>query len=173
MLFFSFLMLSSSLEKALNSKKTVESIINYGINNKVAKISYVPLVLLEVYLSCSIYWLGFNFIHLCLFILFITSVSILIIHNLYKGHKNISCGCGGVLENDELSYKLIIRNFSFIALIFYLYYQEVSLEVTISQTIILAILNLCLLLLLMAGKNLYKINIYRIKILKIYNEGVL
>ncbi|MBG9913132.1 methylamine utilization protein [Bacillus xiamenensis] len=42
--------------------------------------------------------------------------------NLLRGHHDISCGCGGLLENDRLHWGIVIRNLLMLALVVGLFY---------------------------------------------------
>ncbi|QLI76603.1 MauE/DoxX family redox-associated membrane protein [Bacillus pumilus] len=48
--------------------------------------------------------------------------------NLLRGHRNISCGCGGLLENDHLHWGIVIRNVSMLALVIGLFYAHPYVE---------------------------------------------
>ncbi|MDQ0818682.1 hypothetical protein QF033_003260 [Bacillus pumilus] len=48
--------------------------------------------------------------------------------NLLRGHRNISCGCGGLLENDRLHWGIVIRNVSMLALVIGLFYVHSYVE---------------------------------------------
>lgn len=53
--------------------------------------------------------------------------SIMISINLFRGRKNISCGCGGMAGNHTLSWKLVLRNLCLIITCFMIYKIECSL----------------------------------------------
>ncbi|WP_164931628.1 MauE/DoxX family redox-associated membrane protein [Longirhabdus pacifica] len=55
--------------------------------------------------------IGYVFI-IALLCMYATAISI----NLIRGNKEISCGCGGVLGNHQLSWWLVLRNTAMIAL---------------------------------------------------------
>ncbi|AVM25696.1 MauE/DoxX family redox-associated membrane protein [Bacillus pumilus] len=48
--------------------------------------------------------------------------------NLLRGHRDISCGCGGLLENDRLHWGIVIRNVSMLALVIGLFYVHPFVE---------------------------------------------
>ncbi|MBW3698828.1 methylamine utilization protein [Bacillus aerophilus] len=48
--------------------------------------------------------------------------------NLIRGHRDISCGCGGLLENDRLHWGIVIRNLLMLTLVAGLYYVHPSVE---------------------------------------------
>ncbi|QWJ09315.1 hypothetical protein J5V76_28760 (plasmid) [Bacillus mycoides] len=54
----------------------------------------------------------------------LTVYSLGVIINLLRGKSNISCGCGGSLESNHLSWPLIIRNLIFIIFFLFTYTFE-------------------------------------------------
>ncbi|MDM5299709.1 MauE/DoxX family redox-associated membrane protein [Bacillus pumilus] len=44
--------------------------------------------------------------------------------NLLRGHRDISCGCGGLLENDRLHWGIVIRNGMMLALVIGLFFMH-------------------------------------------------
>ncbi|KEP27606.1 MauE/DoxX family redox-associated membrane protein [Bacillus zhangzhouensis] len=48
--------------------------------------------------------------------------------NLLRGHRDISCGCGGLLENERLHWGIVIRNMLMLALVMGLFYVHSYVE---------------------------------------------
>ncbi|GLF89120.1 hypothetical protein Saga11_03790 [Bacillus safensis] len=48
--------------------------------------------------------------------------------NLLRGHRDISCGCGGLLENERLHWGIVIRNVLMLALVRGLFYVHPYVE---------------------------------------------
>lgn len=60
-------------------------------------------------------------------ILLLCMYSIAISINLFRGRTNISCGCGGMAGNHQLSWKLVLRNLCLIITCFMVYKIDCSL----------------------------------------------
>ncbi|MBQ4814696.1 MauE/DoxX family redox-associated membrane protein [Bacillus pumilus] len=75
--------------------------------------------------------------------------------NLLRGHRNISCGCGGLLENDHLHWGIVIRNMSMLALVIGLFYVHPHVE-TIPWTfhIICFLIAVAVFLMIAVGKTI-------------------
>jgi len=48
--------------------------------------------------------------------------------NLLRGYRDISCGCGGLLDNERLHWGIVIRNVSMLALVIGLFYVHPYVE---------------------------------------------
>ncbi|WP_342491062.1 MauE/DoxX family redox-associated membrane protein [Bacillus sp. FSL R5-0422] len=75
--------------------------------------------------------------------------------NLLRGHRNISCGCGGLLENDHLHWGIVIRNVLMLALVIGLFYVHPHVE-TIPWTfhIICFLIAVAVCLIIAVGKTI-------------------
>ncbi len=83
----------------------------------------------------------------------------LIMRNLIRGHTDISCGCGGILGDYKISWKLVIRNIAFIYFIIFIYGHGSLLEIINKNSFVIILIALFSLLL---GKlTLYILEIYR------------
>ncbi|PCK19684.1 methylamine utilization protein [Bacillus pumilus] len=47
-----------------------------------------------------------------------------VMFNLLRGHRDISCGCGGLLENERLHWGIVIRNVLMLSLVIGLFYAH-------------------------------------------------
>ncbi|WP_173104712.1 MauE/DoxX family redox-associated membrane protein [Bacillus sp. KH172YL63] len=113
-----YLFLSTAYHKISNYTQHLGIVENY----RIIKRKYItPLVifLIVIELTVSITLLVGLYIKwslavsLMLLIVYTLAVSI----NLNRGRHELSCGCGGIIGNDRISYKTIIRNLVLMSLI--------------------------------------------------------
>lgn len=139
----------TAFDKIIHWKEHLISVREYQIiKSSLASTALTLFIISELFVSLSIFIYGImtlNFI-LCILLLVLYSVAILI--NLRRGYKNISCGCGSVLKNDELNISIVIRNIILIAICFFMYYIHYLgfNEISIFNKIILFLIAFCLLL---------------------------
>lgn len=115
------MLISSAIQTMLNFKTHILLVENYKIIPlKFVKLfSIIELIFKSIFSALLIMGIfqkvSASFI---IFLLFIYTLAILI--NLLRKRKNISCGCGGIIGNHNLSWFLILRNFILIMLTFFL-----------------------------------------------------
>jgi uncharacterized membrane protein YphA (DoxX/SURF4 family) len=114
----SYLFLSTAFHKVLNYKQHIQVVENYRIFKRDYSSSFV-IVSILIELTASIALLvGFLIewsLTILLILLFAYTLAVLI--NLIRGRYDLSCGCGGIVGNDFISYKTIIRNVVLMSLI--------------------------------------------------------
>lgn len=130
LIFLIFIFSTSALDKAINFKKNIVTFSNFGIKGNYAQLVLIFLLVVEFYIAISLKLMGVTLINLLFITLFFSTVSIVIFINIKNGKKNISCGCGGILENDNLSYSIIIRNIIFILVSICLYGKKLDISYT-------------------------------------------
>lgn len=128
--FFGIMFLLTSLDKIIHWHAHLASVKEYEIikNPTFIKFAVLSFVICELFMSLSLFFIGVTYYNTIVFfvLLFIYSVAVSI--NLYKGNLNISCGCGSVMDHDQLSGRLIYRNL--FLMLFYLFlfiFRNVSL----------------------------------------------
>ncbi|WP_225321743.1 MauE/DoxX family redox-associated membrane protein [Psychrobacillus sp. AK 1817] len=111
LLIFAYIFLFSATSKMKDYKSHIELVTNYKIFPVIFSKYLVNLFLLiELLASLMIILRVFtNYSVMALSILTVI-YSIAIIINLARGRKDLSCGCGGVLGDHYISYRLVIRN---------------------------------------------------------------
>lgn len=109
--FLAILLLTSVTEKLINWRKSIDKITAYKIiPKKFNGFVFFAGTLLEIYLAIKLIINQFSLVDCILYSILLLTYSVAIAINLYKGHIRISCGCGGVLESDQLSWKHLLRN---------------------------------------------------------------
>ncbi|OXS58166.1 methylamine utilization protein MauE [Bacillus sp. V-88] len=118
---FGYIFLSSAFDKILNIQNHYLSITAYKILP--TKLSY-PFAVFDIVLEASIALsLIFGFylkVSLLSAALLLGMYTVAVAINLFRGRTEIDCGCGGVVGTHKISIKLIMRNLSFISIIFIL-----------------------------------------------------
>lgn len=128
-LIFSYLLalilLFSVLDKIKNWKKSHSKVEAYGIlpSNLIKPLNFL-FVILELYLCLVLITKQPHILDIMLFILIMGIYTSAIAINLHKGHVQISCGCGGVLESNRLTPFLIYRNLCLIIIALILLSEE-------------------------------------------------
>jgi uncharacterized membrane protein YphA (DoxX/SURF4 family) len=114
----SYLFLSTAFHKMFNYRQHIQIVDNYQIFKR----RYTPtFVIFSIFveITVSISLLVGLFIKwslaIALFLLLVYTQAVLI--NLIRGRYDLSCGCGGIVGNDFISYKTIMRNIILMLLI--------------------------------------------------------
>lgn len=163
LIFLIFIFSTSALDKAINFKKSIVTLSNFGIKKNFAQIALVFLLVIEFYIAISLKLMGVTLINLLFITIFFSTVSVVIFINIKNGRKNISCGCGGILENDNLSYSIIIRNIIFILISLCLYNKK--LDISNAHLIIIFIVIASIGLINLSIKNLKSFKKNMIKVI--------
>lgn len=110
-LIFAYIFLFSAISKIKDYENHIEVVKSYKIlPDTFAKYLVNLFLLIELLASLMIILrLFMNYSVIALSILTVI-YSVAIIINLARGRKDLSCGCGGVLGDHVISYKLVIRN---------------------------------------------------------------
>lgn len=102
---------STSYSKLFHKEKHIESIRNYNIiPNKYINVFFnfiICLELMTIFGLLTKLFIKFTIIISITLVIMYTSA---IIINLLRGRRDISCGCGGIVGNDLLSWWLVLRN---------------------------------------------------------------
>lgn len=110
-LFFAYLFIFSAITKIKGFSDHVEIVTSYKVLPSLFSITFsLGFIAVEV-ISSLLIILRFHVvigITLLGVLTFIYSIAILI--NLLRGRRDLSCGCGEVLGDHNLSYKLVVRN---------------------------------------------------------------
>ncbi len=166
--FLAILLLTSVTEKLINWKKSINKITYYKIiPKKLNPIVFFLGTAIEIYLAIKLIANHFSLIDCILYSVLLITYSTAIAINLYKGHIRISCGCGGVLESDQLSWKHLLRNTLLIIFGITVYINNTSLEVYTLDFVInlLTGANLVMLYGIIKEFDLQKKRIQRIKLI--------
>ena len=130
------LMITSAIDKIKNYSIALSKIKAYQlVNQNVGKVVLIVGICIEIFVGISLLIKRFDLLGLSVFVLMMLSYSTAIYINLRKGNTSISCGCGGVLESDALSYKHLLRNSSLIITGILIYQFDTVTNFTIVQEI--------------------------------------
>lgn len=130
------LLLTSAYDKSKNYHHAISSIKGYQlIPEKWNKLVLIIGVILEFYIGVSLLIENYSFLPFFFFSVMMITYTVAIFLNLYKGNTAISCGCGGVLESEELSYNHLLRNFSLIVISYFVYKYSNQLKVEWAQSV--------------------------------------
>lgn len=111
-LFLAYIFLFSAISKMQNYSMHREIVESYQILPKILiSITTLFFIIAEVMASILIiFHTAFLNIAIITLITLTLIYSLAILVNLIRGRRDLSCGCGGVLGDHDLSYKLIVRN---------------------------------------------------------------
>mgnify|MGYP001027608389 CR=1 FL=1 len=103
--------ISSGLSKVRSIESHHFLVKSYEIvpKNLVSVSSYLN-IFIELFTGTLLFFGIFHVLSSVLTLLLLAIYIFAISFNLLRGRKNISCGCGGVLGNHQLSLNLVIRN---------------------------------------------------------------
>ncbi|MFN3365555.1 MauE/DoxX family redox-associated membrane protein [Exiguobacterium sp. s142] len=128
LLMFSYMFLSSSFEKMVNFKQHVTTVQAYQVV-PVHRAHIFALIDISIELVVGLSFLVFIALPYSLILgtMLLMVYSGVIVLNLLKGRLDLDCGCGGIVGETKISYKLVIRNLSFGAVLIVLFYNQTSL----------------------------------------------
>lgn len=132
--FVAFLMgllfLLTAIDKLSHWKEHIHAIDDYQIiRSSLTTLFLVLFTTGELIVSISLLVVGPLFFNISIGILLLVVYSVAVAINLRRGNTQLSCGCGSVLENGQLSGSLIIRNVLLIAIsAFMLIFNQFSLQ---------------------------------------------
>ncbi|WP_409978189.1 MauE/DoxX family redox-associated membrane protein [Anoxybacteroides tepidamans] len=151
--------LYSLISKIIHKSKYKHILRNYGIkNNNLIKIVYFFIVLSEGFITISLFLSGVTIYSLVTISLLLTIFSVFVLINLFKGNKNFSCGCGGILENERLSYWMVLRNVVIILIALIFFKTKHSVNYLTVQNLVLFFIGNIFLIYIQILKELKKIN---------------
>lgn len=140
----------TAIDKVLNWHKHIRTMKNYRIVTGAKLHLILTLMILgEIYISISLILNGATLANTATFLALISLYTIAIVINLIRGNVEMSCGCGSILESNRLTYRLVLRNFIFVAVfIVILINQEYKINQLFPLEIILMLLlSICILIL--------------------------
>ncbi|WP_374049594.1 MauE/DoxX family redox-associated membrane protein [Neobacillus sp. OS1-2] len=166
--------LFSVFDKIKNTGRHINSLREYRIlSENLITIGFTLVILFEVMISFILF-----FWHLNLFIVIICGVvlllfSIAVIKNIITGNTNISCGCGGILENDTLHFGIIYRNIFMIlviSILFIVEHNNILLNITLWVKLLIFLTSISLIfIIIIIGKEFNRLITKRNVILKYFN----
>jgi len=113
-----FLFLSTFLHKVIQRDSYFQTMRAYHILSEgMVKPFYWIFVSTEAFIAVGLIVSGFSLFTMILTILLLLIYTGAVGWNLLRGHRDLSCGCGGVLESERLHSGIIFRNMLLIALV--------------------------------------------------------
>ncbi|SDF71369.1 Methylamine utilisation protein MauE [Fontibacillus panacisegetis] len=110
--------LMSSLGKITNFTQHTQIIKAYRIVPNLFLVpSLIVFSLSELTISLTIFTFGITIYHTYGIVLLLCLYTLAIAFNLFRGHQDISCGCGGILEHERLNWGLVYRNVLLITIV--------------------------------------------------------
>ncbi|MFD2170035.1 MauE/DoxX family redox-associated membrane protein [Tumebacillus lipolyticus] len=156
---FACLFLSTAVDKLRNWKHHLQTMKAYDIlPHPLVAPFHVMFVCSELIVSLTLFLKGptwYNqFLSIALFVTYTAAIAV----NLYRGHRNIDCGCGGFLNSEDLHVGLIVRNVILMlgsgALLFFL---DVTIDLSWMERIATFLLAIASLMLFMLSREANKI----------------
>lgn len=167
--------LMTATDKILKWHSHINTIRNYRVlKDNLIKPSALLMIIAEYFICLSLFFIGANFYNLFIFLSLIIIYTTAILINLYRGNVNISCGCGSFLESSSLNYRLVIRNSLLVVLFIFIFLNnEYKINhLTFSETSVLFVLSICLILLWSIIKEFLESQKILKKILKVFHLEV-
>lgn len=123
-----YILISSSIEKTKDINKHILDVENYKIVPKklvsiFAVMELITQLITSILLIVGLFGRIAAALSASLFIVYTVAISI----NLMRGTNKISCGCGGVVGNHQISWKLVLRNVLFICFSLFIFYRPTEL----------------------------------------------
>ncbi|NRR24372.1 MauE/DoxX family redox-associated membrane protein [Brevibacillus sp. MS2.2] len=119
---FATLFFSTSVNKIRNLDSHFIMIKNYKIiPKKLIPFFLYTEITLEIIVGITLMLGLYQGLGIFIMIGLLSVYSLAISINLLKGNNNISCGCGGLVGDHKLSWKLVFRNLGFLAVAVWLY----------------------------------------------------
>ncbi|HEU5138326.1 MAG TPA: MauE/DoxX family redox-associated membrane protein [Bacillales bacterium] len=115
---FSVLFMTTAMDKVIHFREHAAAMENYQIvKTGFNKPLLVLFILTEVFLIFSFFTLHIEIFNIVVALVLLGIYTLAVLINLLRGNTNIDCGCGSVLENDRLTYRMIGRNCFFMFMI--------------------------------------------------------
>lgn len=166
-----FLFLSTFLHKTMNYREHIRIINAYHM---VPARFIVPSVILfaaaELAIGLSIFLYGITLYHVVSIGSLLSIYTFAIGFNLMRGHRHINCGCGGILENEQLNWGLVLRNLllSLSVVIIWKFRSLYAGEIALIYQLELFMLSLILFSLLYLFKDLFQIKKKLVHLMKMF-----
>ncbi|WII36989.1 MauE/DoxX family redox-associated membrane protein [Paenibacillus thiaminolyticus] len=106
-----FLFLSTFLHKTLTCREHIRIMNAYRlVPARLIVPSFILFAAAELAIGLSLLLSGITLYHVVSIGSLLSIYTFAIGFNLMRGHRHIDCGCGGILENEQLSWGLVLRN---------------------------------------------------------------
>lgn len=106
-----FLFLSTFLHKTLNYREHIRIMNAYHlVPARLIVPSFILFAAAELAIGLTLLLSGITLYHVVSIGSLLSIYTFAIGFNLMRGHRHIDCGCGGILENEQLSWGLVLRN---------------------------------------------------------------
>lgn len=166
-----FLFLSTFLHKTLNYHEHIRIMNAYHlVPARFAIPSFILFAAAELAIGLSLLLSGVTLYHVVSIGSLLSIYTFAIGFNLMRGHRHINCGCGGILENEQLSWGLVLRNlllgFSVVGI--WKSHTLYTGEIAFIYRLELLMLSLILFSLLYLFKELYNIKKKLIHLMKMF-----
>ncbi|WP_374017893.1 MauE/DoxX family redox-associated membrane protein [Paenibacillus thiaminolyticus] len=166
-----FLFLSTFLHKTLNYREHIRTMNAYHlVPARFIVPSFILFAAAELAIGLSLLLSGITLYHVVSIGSLLSIYTFAIGFNLMRGHRHINCGCGGILENEQLSWGLVLRNlllgFSVVGI-----WKSQSLytgEIAFIHRLELLMLSLILFSLLYLFKDLFNIQKKLVRLMKMF-----
>lgn len=150
------LFFTSAIDKVKNFYSAQGKIRAYNLisNKKIINLIISFTVVFELYISAMIITNTISFLGTLLLICMLLSYNYAIFINIRRGNTKISCGCGGMLESENLSKNHLMRNILIGSTVVLDYTTGATLEVSWFQQLMILIISLCFVYMLGSIKEL-------------------
>jgi Methylamine utilisation protein MauE len=163
----------SIADKLKNSEKHLNSLRNYKVlPESLMGIGLLLLIIFELLISFILFFLNINIIAAIFISIVLILFTIAVVKNIVIGNTDISCGCGGLLENSKLNYGIVTRNFSFILLVIIMYFIENNdflFDIMFWEKLLFLVVSINLIFILMIRKELRMLLVQKKNIIKYFN----
>lgn len=159
---FVILFFSTAIHKVRYRKRHVQAIKAYEIiKEEWASLFFYIFLIFEGYISLSLIFTGFTIYNTLVCLLLLSVYTIAVGINLARGRRNLSCGCGGVLESEQLNFGIVFRNLFLMCLFLLSFFLQdlVSHPLTVDQMISIALIAGSSLLVIGIGKEIKKLKV--------------
>ncbi|MFL0364658.1 MauE/DoxX family redox-associated membrane protein [Pseudobacillus sp. 179-B 2D1 NHS] len=135
-IFLAIIFFTSGVEKLLNFKSHLRNTAMYKIIPQRITPFFLKIdIFFQLLISVLLLFGYYLKLALLLSFLFLVVYTVAIIVNLLRDRK-ISCSCGGILGNHEISRKLVFRNLFFLGIVPFLYLHAERLELNLISFIL-------------------------------------
>lgn len=150
------ILILSVIDKIKNWNKNSTKMEAYRIlDKKLIKPFNLLFLVTEIYLSVNFIFMKADIWDIAIFIMLMGIYTLAISINLYRGNVRISCGCGGVLESNQLTSFLVYRNLVLIIIAFVIF-NEGQIEFSMFKDLNSLLLALTILFLYGASVEFYQ-----------------
>lgn len=156
-----FLFVATAFDKMKNWQNHHFSISQYKLLPK-RLIKYFLLIIigLELMIAFLFYFFSVNIYSIGLITVTLLIYTSAVVINLIRGNTAINCGCGSLLENKELNYGIVVRNFFIILLSFipFLYQSPITISFFSRLFFSLCAVNILILIAILKEVRVFIVN---------------